>query len=72
MFDELSVAENIYMGRQPMKKGVIDWATMNSQAQVIPTRSAPVQIRTCWSRASARPSATSSKFRARCRRKPRW
>ena len=35
MFDELSVAENIYMGRQPMKKGVIDWATMNSQAQVI-------------------------------------
>ena len=35
MFDELSVAENIYKGRQPMKQGVIDWATMNSQAQVI-------------------------------------
>ena len=35
MFDELSVAENIYMGRQPMQKGVIDWTTMNSQAQVI-------------------------------------
>ena len=35
MFDELSAAENIYMGRQPMKKGRIDWATMNEHAQKI-------------------------------------
>jgi rhamnose transport system ATP-binding protein len=37
MFDELSAAENIYMGRQPMRKGTIDWATMNERAQKILT-----------------------------------
>ena len=47
MFDELSVAENIYMGRQPMKKGVIDWATMNSQAQVILPQRQPDCALTC-------------------------
>ena len=35
MFDDLSVAENIYMGRQPMRKGKIDWARMNEDAQKI-------------------------------------
>jgi len=37
MFDELSAAENIFIGRQPMKgpRGfrVIDWARMNREAQ---------------------------------------
>ena len=37
MFDELSAAENIYMGRQPMRNGRIDWATMNESAQKILT-----------------------------------
>jgi rhamnose transport system ATP-binding protein len=35
MFDELSAAENIYMGRQPMRRGGIDWNTMYEQAQKI-------------------------------------
>lgn len=35
MFDELSAAENIYMGRQPMRAGGIDWKTMNDNAQKI-------------------------------------
>ena len=35
MFDELSAAENIYMGRQPMRKGGIDWNTMYERAQTI-------------------------------------
>lgn len=35
MFDEISAAENIYMGRQPMKNGRIDWAAMNASAQKI-------------------------------------
>lgn len=37
MFDELSAAENIFIGRQPMKSvgpiAVIDWAVMNRDAQ---------------------------------------
>jgi len=37
MFEELSAAENIFIGRAPMKGlpgfKVIDWATMNSEAQ---------------------------------------
>ena len=37
MFDELTAAENIYMGRQPMRKGSIDWETMNASAQKILT-----------------------------------
>ncbi len=37
MFDELSAAENIYMGRQPMRKGGIDWNTMYDDAQKILT-----------------------------------
>jgi rhamnose transport system ATP-binding protein len=35
MFDELTAAENIYMGRQPMRRGVIDWNTMIENAQRI-------------------------------------
>ena len=37
MFDQLTAAENIYMGRQPMRHGVIDWKTMNTNAQRILT-----------------------------------
>lgn len=37
MFEELSAAENIFIGRQPMRRlgplSVIDWALMNRQAQ---------------------------------------
>lgn len=29
----LSVAENIYIGREPMKRGSIDWTTMNKNAE---------------------------------------
>ncbi|KQW01240.1 sugar ABC transporter ATP-binding protein [Rhizobacter sp. Root1221] len=39
MFDELSAAENIFIGRQPMRRmgpfEVIDWARMNREAQVV-------------------------------------
>ena len=31
----LTVAENIFIGREPMKMGRIDWKTMNTQAQKI-------------------------------------
>lgn len=31
----LSVAENLFIGREPMKRGVIDWKTMNKQARRI-------------------------------------
>lgn len=31
----LTIAENIYLGRQPIKRGRIDWATMNSDAQIL-------------------------------------
>jgi simple sugar transport system ATP-binding protein len=31
----LSVAENILIGREPMKRGMIDWKTMNAQADEI-------------------------------------
>lgn len=37
MFDELTAAENIYMGRQPMRRGSIDWSTMFDNAQKILT-----------------------------------
>jgi rhamnose transport system ATP-binding protein len=42
MFEELSAAENIFIGRQPMRRlggipglRVIDWAAMNREAQVV-------------------------------------
>ena len=35
MFDHLTAAENIYMGRQPMRRGGIDWAAMSAAAQKI-------------------------------------
>jgi len=35
MFDELTVAENIYMGRQPMRRGCIDWGRLFADAQRI-------------------------------------
>ena len=33
LIPELSVAENIYLARQPLKKGIIDWKTMNKDAE---------------------------------------
>jgi rhamnose transport system ATP-binding protein len=35
MFEELSVAENIYVGRHLMRGPFIDWSAMNTQAQVV-------------------------------------
>jgi len=37
MFEELSVAENIFMGRHLLRGGLVDWATMNTQAQAVLT-----------------------------------
>ncbi|MCD8015731.1 MAG: sugar ABC transporter ATP-binding protein [Lachnospiraceae bacterium] len=34
-FPELTIAENIYMKRQPVKTGFVDWKQMNSMAQKI-------------------------------------
>jgi rhamnose transport system ATP-binding protein len=49
MFDELSVAENIYVGRQPTKRGGrIDWARIEAQAEELFARlevSLPVRAR---------------------------
>jgi len=35
MFDELSVAENIYVGRQPVRGGRIDWVRIEAEAQAL-------------------------------------
>ena len=35
MFEELSVAENIFMGRHLMRGPFIDWAGMNAQSQTV-------------------------------------
>jgi rhamnose transport system ATP-binding protein len=35
MFDELTVAENIFMGHSPQKRGLVDWQEMNARAQAI-------------------------------------
>ena len=35
MFDELSVAENIYVGRQPTTGGRIDWAKIEAEAEAL-------------------------------------
>jgi rhamnose transport system ATP-binding protein len=35
MFDELSVAENIFMGHAPRASGLIDWRGMRAQAEAI-------------------------------------
>ena len=35
MFDELSVAENIYVGRQPVRGGRIDWARIEREAEAL-------------------------------------
>jgi galactofuranose transport system ATP-binding protein len=40
----LSVAENILIGRQPMKRGVIDWKEMNNQAGEILRRVLGIDI----------------------------
>ncbi|QJE01957.1 sugar ABC transporter ATP-binding protein [Massilia forsythiae] len=49
MFDELSVAENIYVGRQPTAKGGrIDWARIEAEAEALFARlevSLPVRAR---------------------------
>ena len=33
MFDELSVAENLFMGHLPLKRGLVDWKLLLEQAQ---------------------------------------
>ena len=35
MFEELSVAENIFMGRHLMRGPLVDWAAMNAQARTV-------------------------------------
>jgi rhamnose transport system ATP-binding protein len=35
MFDELSVAENIYVGRQPTRAGRIDWTRIEREAEAL-------------------------------------
>jgi rhamnose transport system ATP-binding protein len=35
MFEELSVAENIFIGRHLQRAGLVDWAAMNTQAQEV-------------------------------------
>jgi rhamnose transport system ATP-binding protein len=35
VFDDLSVAENIFVADRPRKRGMIDWATMRSRAKTI-------------------------------------
>ena len=38
VFPDLSVAENVFVGRQPMRGGRIDWAAMRRQAQQLLSR----------------------------------
>jgi rhamnose transport system ATP-binding protein len=38
MFEELSVTENIFVGRHLMRGPFIDWASMNTQAQAVLTK----------------------------------
>lgn len=33
LFPDLSLAENVFVGRQPQTRGVVDWARMNSEAE---------------------------------------
>ena len=35
MFDELSVAENLFMGHLPLKRGLVDWKTLIINAQTL-------------------------------------
>ena len=46
LFDELSVAENIYLGHAPRNRfGMIDWKTMKSEAQkTLDSMAAPFQF----------------------------
>ena len=33
LFPDLSLAENVFVGRQPQTRGVVDWSRMNSEAE---------------------------------------
>lgn len=47
MFDELTVAENIYVGRQPQKGGRIDWSRIEHEAEQLFARlEVPLPVRT--------------------------
>jgi rhamnose transport system ATP-binding protein len=47
MFDELTVAENIYVGRQPGKGGRIDWKRIEHEAEQLFLRlEVPIPVRT--------------------------
>ncbi|QBE62793.1 sugar ABC transporter ATP-binding protein [Pseudoduganella lutea] len=47
MFDELTVAENIYVGRQPQKDGRIDWSRIEHEAEQLFARlEVPLPVRT--------------------------
>ncbi|MBB3223519.1 sugar ABC transporter ATP-binding protein [Pseudoduganella umbonata] len=47
MFDELTVAENIYVGRQPQKGGRIDWGRIEREAEQLFARlEVPLPVRT--------------------------
>ena len=35
LFPELSVAENIFVGRQPLRNGRVDWSRMNAEARAL-------------------------------------
>ncbi len=35
LFPELSVAENIFVGRQPLRNGRVDWTRMNAEARAL-------------------------------------
>lgn len=38
MFDELSVAENLFIGHLPLKRGLVDWKQLTVNAQALLTR----------------------------------
>ncbi len=35
MFDEMSVGENLFIGRHPVKRGMVDWKQLKSEAQKV-------------------------------------
>jgi rhamnose transport system ATP-binding protein len=47
VFPDLSVAENVFIGRQPIQRGRIDWVAMRAKARELLARlSMPIDVRT--------------------------
>ena len=47
LFPDLSVAENIFVGRQPRRAGRVDWAAMRAEARELLARlDMPIDVRT--------------------------